>query len=59
MVIQRSRLSIEGEIYVLGGKDLIIRAGRNIYPAELETAIGTLDGYSSVAVFASSSPDWY
>ena len=49
----------EGEIYITGRqKDLIIRAGRNIYPAELETAIGALDGIQlgNVAVFASSHP---
>ncbi|MDG2033014.1 MAG: AMP-binding protein, partial [Rhodospirillales bacterium] len=49
----------EGEVYITGRqKDLIIRAGRNIYPAELETAIGALDGIQqgNVAVFASSDP---
>ncbi len=43
-----------GELYVTGrSKDLIIRAGRNIYPAELEDAIGELDGIRKghVAVF--------
>ena len=34
-----------GELFVTGrSKDLIIRAGRNIHPAELEDAIGNLDG---------------
>ena len=49
----------EGELYITGRqKDMIIRAGRNIYPAELETAIGALDGIQqgNVAVFASSDP---
>jgi len=49
-----------GEIYILGReKDMIIKGGRNIYPAELETAIGELDGIQSgnVAVFASPDPE--
>ncbi len=46
----------EGEIYITGRiKDLIIRAGRNIYPDELEGAVGDLPGIRKgrVAVFAS------
>ncbi len=46
-----------GELFLTGrSKDLIIRAGRNIYPAELEHAIGELDGVRNgcVAVFAST-----
>jgi 1-acyl-sn-glycerol-3-phosphate acyltransferase len=46
----------EGELYVSGrAKDLIIRAGRNIYPYELEEAIGSLEGIRKgcVAVFGS------
>ncbi|MBI4970061.1 MAG: AMP-binding protein [Rhodospirillales bacterium] len=45
----------EGEIFVTGRvKDLIIRAGRNIYPAEIEEAVGELEGVrrGNVAVFA-------
>ncbi len=44
----------EGEVYVTGRvKDIIIRAGRNIYPYELEEAIGGLEGIRKgcVAVF--------
>ena len=44
----------EGEIYITGRvKDTIIRAGRNIYPYELEEAIGALEGIRKgcVAVF--------
>jgi 1-acyl-sn-glycerol-3-phosphate acyltransferase len=47
----------EGEIYITGReKDLIIRAGRNIYPTELEEAIGAIDGIQAgnVAVFGNS-----
>lgn len=45
----------EGELVVTGRiKDLIIRAGRNIYPAEIEEAVGALEGVrrGNVAVFA-------
>lgn len=44
----------EGEIHITGRvKDTIIRAGRNIYPYELEEAVGALDGVRKgcVAVF--------
>jgi acyl carrier protein len=46
-----------GEIYPTGRiKDIIIRAGRHIYPDELETAIGTINGVRKgcVAVFGDS-----
>ncbi len=45
-----------GEVYITGRiKDLIIRAGRNLYPDELEGAVGDLPGIRKgrVAVFAS------
>jgi len=45
-----------GEIYITGRiKDIIIRAGRNIYPHELEEAIGNIPGIRTgrVAVFGS------
>jgi len=44
----------EGEVYITGRvKDTIIRAGRNIYPYELEEAVGALEGIRKgcVAVF--------
>ena len=44
----------EGELYVTGrAKDLIIRAGRNIHPQELEEAVGVVPGIrlGFVAVF--------
>jgi acyl carrier protein len=43
-----------GELYITGrNKDIIIRAGRNIYPDELELAVGQLTGVRTgrVAVF--------
>ena len=48
-----------GEIYVTGRiKDIIIRAGRNIYPHELEEAVGNIAGVRTgrVAVFGSKDP---
>ncbi len=46
----------KGELFVTGRtKDIIIRAGRNIYPHELEEAVGNVPGIRTgrVAVFAS------
>ncbi len=48
---------VDGDIYITGRiKDIIIRAGRNIYPHELEELIGGIDGVRKgcVAVFPSS-----
>ncbi|MCP4205091.1 MAG: AMP-binding protein [bacterium] len=48
-----------GELFVTGrAKDLIIRAGRNIYPQELEEVVGNLPGVRKgcVAVFGSKDP---
>ena len=47
----------DGEIYLTGrSKDIIIRGGRNIYPHELEEAVGEIEGIRKgrVAVFASA-----
>jgi acyl carrier protein len=49
----------DGELYLSGrAKDVIIRGGRNLYPYELEQAVGALPGIRKgcVAVFASSDP---
>ncbi len=49
----------EGDIYLTGrAKDVIIRAGRNIYPYELEEAVGDIPGIRKgcVAVFGSPDP---
>ena len=47
-----------GEAYLTGRtKDIIIRAGRNIYPHELEEAVGRLDGIRSGRVTAFGSID--
>ncbi|MFK0088665.1 AMP-binding protein [Pseudomonas sp. NPDC090755] len=48
-----------GEVYLTGrAKDLIIRAGRNIYPYDVEAAVGNLSGLRKgcVAVFGSPDP---
>ncbi len=48
-----------GEVYITGRvKDLIIRGGQNIYPYELEDAVGAIAGIrrGNVAVFASPDP---
>jgi len=44
-----------GELYVTGRiKDMIVRAGRNVFPEEIEEAVGTVEGVRAgrVAVFA-------
>ncbi|MEE9544884.1 MAG: 1-acyl-sn-glycerol-3-phosphate acyltransferase, partial [Rhodospirillales bacterium] len=49
-----------GDVYITGrAKDIIIRAGRNIHPDELEEAIGDVPGIrkGNVAVFGSADPD--
>ena len=48
-----------GELYVTGrDKDLIVRAGRNLYPYDLEASVGEIEGVRKgcVAVFASADP---
>lgn len=50
----------EGDLYVTGRvKDVVIRAGRSLHPAELEEAIGNITGIRKgcVAVFASADPE--
>lgn len=49
----------DGEVYITGrAKDIIIRAGRNIYPHELEEIVGNIAGIRKgrVAVFGSIDP---
>jgi len=46
----------DGELYITGRiKDIVIRGGRNIYPEELEEAVGKVEGIRKgrVAVFGS------
>jgi 1-acyl-sn-glycerol-3-phosphate acyltransferase len=48
----------DGDIYLTGrAKDLIIRAGRNIYPPELEEAVGHIEGIRPGCVVAFGDTD--
>ena len=50
--------AVAGEIYLTGRvKDIIIRAGRNIYPYELEEAVGNIAGIRKGCVAVFGSPD--
>lgn len=49
----------EGDVFITSRiKDIIIRGGRNIYPHELEEAVGDIQGIRKgcIAVFASKDP---
>ena len=47
-----------GDVYVTGRiKDMIIRAGRHLYPQELEELVGTVEGVRRGCVAAIASPD--
>jgi 1-acyl-sn-glycerol-3-phosphate acyltransferase len=49
----------DGELYVTGrAKDLIIRAGRNVHPQELEQAAGKIPGIRSEFVAVFGTPDF-
>lgn len=50
----------EGDIFITSRiKDIIIRGGRNIYPHELEEAVGNIEGIRKgcIAVFSVRDPD--
>ncbi|AFM18009.1 acyl-CoA synthetase (AMP-forming)/AMP-acid ligase II [Mycolicibacterium chubuense NBB4] len=48
----------DADVYVTGRvKDVIIRAGRNLHPTELEEAVGNLTGIRRGCVAVFSSPD--
>lgn len=49
----------EGQVFVTGRvKDIVIRGGRNLYPQEIETAVGAVPGVRQgcVAVFGTADP---
>jgi len=49
----------DGDVYLTGReKDIVIRGGRNLYPEQIEEAVGALAGVrkGSVAVFGSADP---
>ncbi|MCX4026807.1 AMP-binding protein [Endozoicomonas sp. SM1973] len=49
---------VQGDVYVTGRvKDIIIKAGRNIYPHEIEEAVGQLEGVRKGCVAAVASAD--
>ena len=48
----------DGEIYITGrAKDLIIKAGRNLYPHEIEDVAGRVAGVRTGCVVAFGAPD--
>ncbi len=49
----------DGDVYITGRvKDIVIRGGRNLYPQEIEEAVGLVEGVRKgcVAVFGSPDP---
>jgi len=51
--------SAAGDVYITGRvKDIVIRGGRNLYPQEIEEAVGQVEGVRKgcVAVFGSPDP---
>ena len=48
----------EGEVYIVGrSKDLIINAGKNIYPQDIEAIVNTIPGISAGRAVAFGVPD--
>jgi 1-acyl-sn-glycerol-3-phosphate acyltransferase len=49
---------VDGELYITGrAKDMIIKAGRNIYPHEVEETVGRIAGVRTGCVVAFGAPD--
>ncbi|MGH6640487.1 MAG: AMP-binding protein, partial [Polaromonas sp.] len=48
----------DGDVYLTGRvKDIVIRSGRNLYPHEIEEAVGAVDGVRKGCVAAFGTPD--
>jgi malonyl-CoA/methylmalonyl-CoA synthetase len=53
------RRDADGYYEIVGrAKDLIITGGLNVYPAEVEQALGGIEGVEDVAVIGLPDPDW-
>jgi fatty-acyl-CoA synthase len=53
------RIDDEGSIYIVGRyKDLFISGGENVYPAEIENVLDSLDGVLMAAVVGVPDPKW-
>ena len=53
------RLDADGYLYLDGRRDdLIISGGVNVYPAEVEAALGDVPGVAAVAVFGIADDQW-
>ncbi len=53
------RIDDDGFLFILDrAKDMVIRGGENVYCAEVEDAISTLDEVSECAVFGQPDDDW-
>lgn len=49
----------DGYLYICDRKsDMVISGGVNIYPAEIEAVLSTLEGVQDCAVFGIPDPDW-
>ena len=54
-----ARMDSGGYLYLAGrSKDMIIRAGENIYPIEVETVISDYPGVTAVAVVGQPDDHW-
>jgi len=53
------RLDEEGYLYIVGRlKDMIIRGGQNVYPAQVESVLLKLEGVAEAAVIGLDDPRW-
>ncbi len=53
------RIDDEGSIYIVGRyKDVFISGGENVYPAEIENVLDSMDGVLMAAVVGVPDPKW-